>query len=130
MNALKIRLAGAGEKVQYIVHEFNDNTIRVVLYYPGIVDADVLCATVKAVVESVDILHASFATDSISAYWHVNQEYDESNYFQFVETEANPYITASSLALLPVEPEGKVQLRCCLVQSGSDSAVMLSISHL
>ena len=94
MNALKIRLAGAGEKVQYIVHEFNDNTIRFVLYYPGIVDADVLCAAVKAVVESVDILHASFATDSISAYWHVNQEYDESNYFQFVETEANPYITA------------------------------------
>lgn len=130
MNALKIRLAGAGEKIQYIVHEFNDNTIRFVLYYPGIVDADVLCAAVKAVVESVDILHASFATDSISAYWHVNQEYDESNYFQFVVTEANPYITASSLALLPVEPEGKVQLRCCLVQSGSDSAVMLSISHL
>ena len=39
MSALKIRLAGAGEKTQYIVHEFNDNTIRFVLRYPGIVEA-------------------------------------------------------------------------------------------
>lgn len=130
MSAFKIRLAGAGEKTQYIVHEFNDNTIRFVLRYPGIVDADILCAAVKAVVGSVDILHASFGTDSIGAYWHVNEEYEESSYFQFVETEGAPYATACSLALLPIEPEGKAQLRCCLVQSPTDSAVMLSISHL
>lgn len=130
MGALKIRLAGAGEKTQYIVHEFNDNTIRFVLRYPGIVDADVLCAAAGAVVKSVDVLHASFATDSIGAYWHVNEEYGESSYFQYVETEADPYVTACSLALLPIEPEGRVQLRCCLVQSSTDSAVLLSISHL
>ena len=130
MSALKIRLAGAGEKTQYIVHEFNDNTIRFVLRYPGIVDADVLCAAAGAVVKSVDVLHASFATDSIGAYWHVNEEYGESSYFQYVETEADPYVTACSLALLPIEPEGRVQLRCCLVQSSTDSAVLLSISHL
>lgn len=130
MSALKIRLAGTGEKTQYIVHEFNDNTIRFALRYPGIVNADILRAAVKAVVESVDILHASFATDSIGAYWHVNQEYDETSYFQFIDVAADPYVTACSLALLPIEPEGKAQLRCCLVQSGTDSALMLSVSHL
>lgn len=68
MTTPKIQTAGAGEKVQYLVHEFNDNTIRFVLHYPGIIDPDTLCAAAKAVINSVDILHASFSTNTIGAY--------------------------------------------------------------
>lgn len=130
MNAPKILLAGAGEKTQYMVHDFNDNTIRFVLHYPGIVDADILCAATLALVSSVDILHSSFFTDQIGAYWHVNREYDESSYFQYIETEGDPAATAYSLSLLPIAPEHHTQLRCCLVQSPKASSIALTISHL
>ena len=36
--------AGAGETMQYLVHAYNDNTIRFILTYPGRVDAARLCA--------------------------------------------------------------------------------------
>lgn len=130
MRTSKIRLAGTGEKTQYLVHDFNDNTIRFVLYYTGIVDADILCAATKAVVESVDVLHASFFTDKIGAFWSVNKEYEESSFFRMIETQGDPKVTAHSLALLPIEPESKTQLRCYLVQSETASAIALSISHL
>lgn len=130
MNIPKIKKAGAGEKTQYVVHDFNDNTIRFVLHYPGLVNADTLCAAAKALIESVDILHSSFFTDHIGAYWHVNKEYEESSYFQFIETEGDPDVTACSLSLLPVTPDSRTQLRCCLVQSKTASSVALNISHL
>ena len=41
MGKSEIRLAGTGERVQYLVHDFNDNTIRFVLHYSGILDADI-----------------------------------------------------------------------------------------
>lgn len=130
MNMPKILLAGAGEKAQYMVHDFNDNTIRFVLHYPGIVDADILCAATRALVGSVKVLHSSFFTDKVGSYWHVNAEYDDSSFFQYIQTEGDPAVTACSLALLPISPESAAQLRCCLVQSQSASSVAVTISHL
>lgn len=130
MSTPKIQIAGAGEKTQYMVHEFNDNTIRFVLHYPGIVDADILCAAARTLVDSVDVLHSSFFTDKIGAYWHVNQEYEESSFFQFIETEGDPAVTAYSLSLLPVTPESQTQIRCYLVQGKTASSLVLNISHL
>lgn len=130
MGIPKITLAGGGERAQYLVHQFNDNTIRFVLNYPGLVDPDVLRAAARAVVESVDILHGTFFTDSLSAYWNINKEVEETSYFAYIRTEGDPAVTAYSLALLPVHPEGKAQLVCRLVQSGQASAVAVSISHL
>lgn len=130
MSTSKIHIAGSGEKIQYLAHDFNDNTIRFILHYPGIVDADILCAAAKELVGCVDILHASFFTDKIGAYWHVNKEYEESSFFQFVETEGDPAVTAYSLALLPIAPESKVQLRCLLVQGKTAGSVVFNVSHL
>ena len=42
MNIPRIQLAGGGERAQYMVHEYNDNTIRFVLNYPGLIDPDLL----------------------------------------------------------------------------------------
>ena len=58
MSLSNIMKAGTGEKMQYLVHEYNDNTIRFVLRYPGRVDSGALCVAARAVVESVEILHS------------------------------------------------------------------------
>ena len=126
----KITFAGGGERGQYLTHKSNDTTIRFVLNYPGIVDADVLRAATKALVESVDVLHSTFFVDPNVAYWKVNEEMDENNYFHYIRTEGDPALTAYSLSLLPVYHEDKVQLRVELVQSETASSVLVSISHL
>ncbi len=126
----KIIKAGGGERGQYILREFNDNTVRFVLNYPGIVDVDILRRAIKAVVESVDVLHGTFFTEGIGAHWKLNENVDESNYFLFVETAGDPAVTANSLSLLPVYSEDKVQIHCTLVQSETASCVVVRMSHL
>ena len=126
----KIIKAGGGERGQYILREFNDNTVRFVLNYPGIVDVDILRGAIKAVVESVDVLHGTFFTEGIGAHWKLNENMDESNYFLYVQTSGDPEITANSLSLLPVYSEDKVQIHCTLVQSEQASCVVVRMSHL
>ena len=126
----KIIKAGGGERGQYILREFNDNTVRFVLNYPGIVDVDILRKATKAVVESVDVLHGTFFTEGIGAHWKLNENVDESNYFLYVECSGDPVKTANSLSLLPVYSEDKVQIHCTLVQSETASCVVVRMSHL
>ena len=123
-------IAGAGEKFQSLGHEFNDNTIRFVLRYPGVIDPDILSAATRAIIEQVDILHGSFYNDSLSAYWEIHSEYDENSYFQYIRTEGDPFVTAQSISLLPVYHDSRCQLRVCLVQNDTESAVAVNISHL
>lgn len=126
----KIRPAGGGERAQYLLRNHNDNTIRFVLNYPGLVDPDVLRVAVKAVVESVDVLHGTFFSDGTMGYWNINEDVGETNYFHYIETEGDPAKTAASLSLLPVYPEDKVQMHVTLVQSGEKSSVVVRQSHL
>ena len=126
----KIIKAGGGERGQFILREFNDNTVRFVLNYPGNVDVDILRKAIKAVVESVDVLHGTFFTEGISAHWKLNEHMDESNYFLYVETDGDPVATANSISLLPVYSEDKVQIHCTLVQSKTASCVVVRLSHL
>ena len=130
MNVPKMRLAGAGEKFQYLVHDYNDNTIRFVLRYPGLIDPDTLSAATKALIESVDILHGSFYNDALNAYWMIHGEYDESCYFQYVRVAGDPAVTAQSLSLRPILSDGKTQIHCSLVQNEFESAIALIIGHL
>lgn len=126
----KIMFAGGGERGQYLTHKGNDTTIRFILNYPGLIDPDVMCAATKTIVESVDILHSTFFVDANAAYWKVNENVDENNYFHYIRTEGDPEVTACSLSVLPVYHEDKVQLRCELVQSDTASALLLCVSHL
>lgn len=130
MPKSQIRMAGAGEKTQYLVHDFNDNTVRFVLHYPGRIDADILCAATKAVVDSVEVLHASFWTGHIGAYWRINEDYEESSYFCLIETKEEPMTAAHEIALEAVDPGNSTQLKCSLVRNESESVIVLNISHL
>ena len=104
--------------------------MRFVLNYPGIVDVEILRKAVKAVVESVDVLHGTFFTEGIGAHWKLNENVDESNYFLYVQTDGDPAPTANTLSLMPVYSEDKVQIHCTLVQSENASCVVVRMSHL
>lgn len=121
--------AGAGEIMQYIVHEFNDNTIRFVLHYPGRLQEEALKKATLALTMSIDVLHAAFVPGRRKACWRI----DEANATECfsclnAETDVNPI--ALERALQPVPSDGPVQLRCTLVQGQTESAVVLLISHL
>ena len=88
----KIKFAGGGERFQYLTHSANDTTIRFVLNYPGVIDPDVMRKAVKVLVESVDILHSTFFTDPNMAYWKMNQNVEEHNYFHYIRTEGDPAV--------------------------------------
>lgn len=122
--------AATGEKMQYLVHDHNDTTLRFVLAYPGLIDAEILCRAVKAVVMSVDILHASFRPGLLRACWHCHSAIEDGDCFELIHTTGDPVQKAHALALQPVLPESQSQLHCSLVQSESTSALTVTMSHL
>lgn len=65
----KVMIAGSGEKIQYLTHDFNDNTVRFALRYPGKLVPEILSQAMRAVVSRVDVLHASFVPGNLGASW-------------------------------------------------------------
>lgn len=124
-----IMLAGTGEIMQYVVHDYNDNTIRFILRYPGAVDAATLSRAVEAVVRSVDVLHASFHPGKLRAWWKVNTTLPQESYFTYIHTE-DVMAAAMACAVRPVLPDGLCQLHCSLVEGAAECAVVVNISHL
>ena len=126
----KIILAGPSERQQYLTHDYNDTTMRFVLNYPGLIDPTVMQAAVKAIVESVDILHGTFFVDGVNAYWKLNDQVDPIHYFHYVRCDGDPAETAYTISLFPVFPEDRVQIRVWLIQSNSASSLVVCIGHL
>ena len=121
--------AGAGEKMQYIVHEFNDNTIRFVLRYPVLLDADALRQATVALISSVDVLHASFEAGRVNACWHVNAVRAGDCFTRIVGAE-QPAEEALRQALQPIAADAPAQMRCVLVEGAQECAIAVLISHL
>ena len=122
--------AGTGEKMQYLAHRFNDHTIRFVLRYPGRINAERLGGAVLAVVQGVDVLHASFIPGKLSASWRVNDRVELDECFQWENGCGDPVLRAIAEALKPIQTDGPVQLRCFLAQGRSHSAIAVTMSHL
>lgn len=130
MKLSKIRLSESGEKIQYLLREQNDNTVRFVINYPGILNPNILCEATKTVILKEDVLHASFFADKLNAYWNVNDEIEDISFFRYVKTVGNPNVTAQSLATLPITAESDTKLCCTLVQNEYSSSIVITISHL
>ncbi len=130
MEKVKYISAGVGERVQYIAHKYNDTTIRFLLHYPGMLCPDTLCAATKAVIDSVDVLHASFIAKSRTSHWKVHTEYNAEDYFAVMECDGNPMKPAQSIALESIGHKDKCQMHVTLVQGEASSAVVVRISHL
>lgn len=122
--------AGSGEKMQYLVHEYNDNTIRFVLQYPQSLDPDRMLAAVRLLTDGVDILHASFIPGRIGAAWEIHDTYDDADVFCHISDSPDPLKDAFDRALLPVTPQHKTKLHCTLITGYHDSALVLTLSHL
>lgn len=129
MEHSKHFMAGTGEKLQYLVHDFNDNTIRFILHYPGCPDSAVLHLAVKRVIESSNLLHSSFYAGAVRSFWGVNEVYEEEDYFQVTETE-ELMKEACERASRAVCPEDKVQFCCHLLSAKTESVLVIRISHL
>jgi len=121
--------ACSSERQQYLAHAFNDNTIRFLLHYPGLLDPDALRRATEALVSAVDVLHGSFYVKRIHAYWRIHGDGDFSGCFR-QRRDADPVRAAQDLSVEPVAPEEKVKLRVTLVQNDAVSSLLVSISHL
>ena len=130
MGASKTQKADIGDKVQYLVRDYNDNTIRFMVRYPGRVASDVLRAATKKVIDSVDILHASFMVSDSDAYWMIHDDYEERDYFQIIDTADAPHEVANTYALVSMKAKEKTKLRCYLVRGSKENVIVLLISHL
>lgn len=130
MGASRTQTADIGDKVQYLVRDFNDNTIRFVVRYPGRVASEVLRTAMKTMIERVDILHASFVVGDSDAYWMIHDDYEEKDYFQAIDTVDDPLEVACTYALVSMQPEDKTKLRCYLIRGSKENVLVLLISHL
>lgn len=130
MKLQKEMKALTGERSQYLVREFNDVTIRFVLNYPGVVDEQALRKAVRAVVDSVDVLHGSLVVEKGRAFWKIWEDVAEEEYFRHMITEQDPEEAACAQALECIRAEEPVKLRCTLVEDGEKSSVVVLISHL
>lgn len=127
---MKIRLAQTGAKSLYLAKDHNDITMRFLLRYPGIIDAEVLRAATRSVIESVETLHSSFHANNITAYWRPNYQFEDHTFFEYIRTEDEPLTVAYHSALAAISPESSTQLRCSLIQNSTDSVVVMTVSHL
>lgn len=129
MVQVKKLKALTGERSQYLVHDFNDVTVRFVLGYGGAVDAEILRNAVKAVLYSVDVLHGAFLVEKNRPYWRIYEEIPEELFFRHIRTDTDPMEMACQQAMIPVKPGEPVKLRCTLVECGERCAVVLCVSH-
>lgn len=120
--------AGAGEKMQYAVHAFNDNTLRFVLEYPKLLKPDDLREAVCAVIRQAEVLHAAFVPGCWGARWEC-RSFTAEDCFCCIRA-GNALQTALERALEPIAADGPVQMHCTLVQDDRRSLIALRISHL
>lgn len=120
---------GTGEKMQYLVHAFNDNTVRFVLHYPSPLDAGALRRAALALAQSIDVLHASMLEKGSRFFWQVNEAFSDSDCFSFLYTDT-PLAAALDDAVQPVSPHDRAQMHCFLAQNDVESALCVRISHL
>lgn len=121
--------AQSGETMQYMVHNCNDNTIRFVLHYPGMLDREALKTAAGALIGSVDVLHGSYIPGRFRAKWNIHTDIGDDEFFREVRSEAL-FETAAELALAPVLPESKAQVRVELVHNDRESCLVFGVSHL
>lgn len=126
----EIEIAGVGDKLQYLVHEMNDNTIRFALLYPQRLSGEAMERAAQAVVEGADVLHSTFVPGNLEAYWQANLNLSPDAYFTLMETDADPMALVDGEMVKPILPQGKAQLHCTLIQGPGGSALVVRISHL
>ena len=121
-----------GEKAQYLVRNYNDNTIRFLVSYEGIVNGDILKEAVRYVVESIDILHSSFYVSSNKAYWIENSDLDIEAYYKTYKVDdiKNAITDIEKVFVEAINHNSQNQIKCTLFRDDKESVVIVNMSHL
>lgn len=118
-----------GERSQYLVRAFNDTTVRFVLNFDGIPDGEILRRAARELVESVDVLHGSFHVEKGRTFWRIYRELEDGMFYRQIHVE-HAARDACGQALLPVQADEPVKLRCTLVEDGTRGSVVFCVSHM
>lgn len=121
---------GVGEKLQYLAHKVNDNTVRFELSYPQGISEELMGKAVLAVVQGISVLHSSMYIEKGQAYWKENKEITGADCFRVLETNGNPEFLADQMMLHSVKPGEKCQLQVRFVRGRDAVNVTVLISHL
>lgn len=121
-----------GDQTQYLAHEFNDNTIRFILTYSGLVRAELLQKAAEILVGRIVVLHSSFHVGTWGTKWIVNESYpaDRLVVAQEVGTEEDVEKEAKKAAVRAMDYTGAVQISCHLFYHKSKGALVLRVGHM
>lgn len=112
----EMKTIGVGEKLQYLVHESNDNTVRCQLLYPGCISEKNMETAVLYIVQHIDVLHSSFISKNGKQYWKINSDVSGKDCFRAEYIDGNPMLLSDAAMLKSAAPAGKAQLFCTLTQ--------------
>ncbi len=120
----------AGDQTQYLAHEFNDNTIRFIIKYSGLANAQILQRAAEILVRRIDILHSSFHVGISGTKWVVNEDYPTEGLTIIRNISGDVVKAAKEAALHAIDYSGRVQIRCYLFSNESESALVFLAGHM
>lgn len=117
------------DKVQYIFKNYYDGMMHCAFEYEGIVDAKIMSAAIKQVVDKVDVLHSSFVANPISPYWKVNYDYTEDDVLTVVEDD-DFIAQIQKILTRKIDCKGKLQFEFTLLHGKNRSMLCFLINHM
>ncbi|MDR2090183.1 MAG: condensation domain-containing protein [Clostridiales bacterium] len=131
-NKLKAEL---WDNMQYYFREYNDASMRCILYFDGILDLEILKLSIKSVVEKFPIINSRFVASPIKSYWKLCPDFDIADFFTFSEVAADEWkTTAEKFALVEVNPVKRPQMAAAVfrkVENGKESdCFAVRFSHM
>ena len=119
-----------GDQTQYLAREYNDNTMRFIIKYPGKLNADLLNKAIKILVQRVEILHSSFQANAFGTKWIVNKTYSEEKLVIVKNIEEDVWEAAKTASLQAIDYTEETQLQCILFQNEAESVLVLLVGHM
>ena len=117
------------DKMQYILRNYYDGTMHSVFYYDTTLDEEIIKKALKYVLDNFKIYHSTYHSSLIRSYWLVNEDYSESDYFKFIETddlekEENDFITQQ------VDEKDVCQIKVALIRCKGKDTLCYLINHM
>ncbi len=117
--------------MQYLGHIASDYAVRFVLVYPGVLNIGAMRKAVAYLIDAVPVLHSSFVPEN-KPYWVVNRGYSPGDTVHHIPVA--PFVDllseADCQALKNAPFDGVFQIRCTVLDNGSQSVFVLAVSHI
>jgi len=116
------------DKLHFILSHSNDRMIRIVLYYDGTIEIDLLTKALEHVTNSNPILHSAFRDHAMNPHWKI-QPYSVDDILTVIETD---YPEQAQLQFLQqvIPPESNVQFKAAVINHNRRSQLCVMINHM